>query len=485
MKLSDINLNRIKKLISSAAGESEKIATEVKNLLEKLDKEFFDYLESSEKMLLNVLEGKQPTTVSTGRLQHGAFRYLLKIAIDELIDKKMLSGVELTVAEALKIVIGLEAIVITDEVWKKYEKLVQETGGYVGEDGTIYGFNKYEQLDWEWAVAGLYYVFTLVGVLKKAEFVKQTNDKGIQVTQDVVKIAVVGDWGTGPYKNADGVEASTLVMKNLASHNPDYTIHLGDTYYAGTSKEDDVFNNEEIDNLINVWNSGSDNNFALNSNHEMYSGGVGLFHEALNAKFTSKFTLQNGASYFALVHEKWVIFGLDSAYYDQSWLIMDGALTDYDQINFMKGIDVTNKKVIVMTHHNALKNPGTTRLPLWDDMNKALGNKDPDFWYWGHLHNGIAYTSEANANKAIVRCIGHGGIPFAKATGLYQDDGSKTGANNKEIAYYSGENLPIQKGVMHKLAPNGFGILTISGKSLKEEFFNQDGKSEWSQTHDF
>ena len=60
----------------------------------------------------------------------------------------------------------------------------------------------------------------------------------------------------------------------MALLQPHLTIHLGDVYYAGTETEEQQL-------LVNLWPSGSMGALALNSNHEMYSGGTPYFNVAL------------------------------------------------------------------------------------------------------------------------------------------------------------------------------------------------------------
>ena len=75
--------------------------------------------------------------------------------------------------------------------------------------------------------------------------------------------------------------------------------HLGDVYYAGT--EDEVNERFSDDWPKNV----SEHSWALNSNHEMYSGGYGYFKITLK-KFGQP------ASYFCLRNSNWQIIGLDT-----------------------------------------------------------------------------------------------------------------------------------------------------------------------------
>src|SRR5262245_25114594 len=123
------------------------------------------------------------------------------------------------------------------------------------------------------------------------------DKRGIFPMDPQCKIALVGDWGRGAVKLAPlrphsggerGTESAYHVMDQVRDvQKPDITIHLGDIYYSGQVDE------------VNEYFLGQDDwyratrSFALNANHEMYSGGVGYFEHVLPA-------LGQQASYFAL-----------------------------------------------------------------------------------------------------------------------------------------------------------------------------------------
>jgi hypothetical protein len=233
---------------------------------------------------------------------------------------------------------------------------------------------------------------------------------------------------------------------------------------------------------MDSWISGSQGSFMLNSNHEMYSGAQGYFGKGLKA---APFTLQKNTSYFAIQSDKWIVIGLDTAYYDKSQLFMNGALTDDGQINFIKSLDITNKKVIMLTHHNPtnIEGTGLGKLILWPQVISALG-KPPDFWYWGHIHNGIVYSDQSfpAQNGVKAPCAGHGAIPFGVAYGLQNPDGS----NKPSIEYFSHELLSTAFGntdaQQTNRVLNGFAMLTLKPDSITEEFIDQTGIVRWSQT---
>lgn len=102
----------------------------------------------------------------------------------------------------------------------------------------------------------------------KRKFIKHTSatDFRFQLTENA-RIAIVGDWGGG---NA-AAQAVAKQIKNL-NPAPDHIIHLGDVYYAGTPSE-------VKEHFLAYWPTPRQpaSSFALNSNHEMYSGGYGYF----------------------------------------------------------------------------------------------------------------------------------------------------------------------------------------------------------------
>src|SRR5258705_435202 len=127
-------------------------------------------------------------------------------------------------------------------------------------------------------------------------FKRYRTGNGIFKIPDSVTVGLAADWGTG-------TGPAYKVAKWLKYREPAVTIHMGDVYFSGTSEEyQDWFLGEED------WPHGSQSTFAMNANHEMYSGGDGYFETALAA-------LNQEASYFCLENRYWRILGLDSGYY--------------------------------------------------------------------------------------------------------------------------------------------------------------------------
>jgi hypothetical protein len=347
--------------------------------------------------------------------------------------------------------------------------------GLIAADGTWISENTYGALEPLWAIAvGSYRVTYANGDL--APFTQTPATVALQGASDSqVVIALVGDWGTG---NADGYPAAS-VMNAITSVNPDYIIHLGDVYYAGSPSE-------ETSNLIDVWpTSYSGKTFTLNSNHEMYSGARGYYKALGNPIFSA----QAATSYFALQYGGWTIVGLDSASWSSSPLGMCGGISSSDaepgsaaQATWLNGQGLSPQSTIVLSHHNPITYDGSALMTddLGDDLwaqvtGPGALNGAPAAWYWGHVHNGIVYPyPNALLGATYGRCLGHGALPFGKAWGLAALPSSQVQAYADTANGDAPDSYPW---VM-----NGFVILTITKEGVvTETFYDQDGSvSAWA-----
>lgn len=331
--------------------------------------------------------------------------------------------------------------------------------GLVAGDGTLYSEIKYAQMDPDWLWALLDYLITRY--IKKSPLPFKVPPHPVPLDDNgtgQVTVGIIGDWGTGDAL-ADQVMAQLMAMK------PDYVIHLGDVYYAGTGG-DYLPPSEEQDNFLAHWPDTqklkAGNSFTLNSNHEMYSNAEGYFQTALA---DPRFAQQAGASCFALQYAGWTLLGLDSAYYSTDTLYMLGALggTAGQQGQWMKTLGLSPDQCIVFTHHTGLDYQG--ELPaapgLWSELNGLLGG-DPAAWYWGHIHNAMVYPPP-QGHTTLARCVGHGAIPFGAAWGL----------EGLGLPYYAHTPLP---GHPPQVA-NGFAMLTLKAGGQVDEAFYELGTS--------
>lgn len=289
----------------------------------------------------------------------------------------------------------------------------------------------------------------------------------IQTINDNATFVLVGDYGTGNFGSGDS--PSTKISKFIPSLNPDYAIHLGDVYYAGT-------NPEETSNLLAYWPRGSKASFTLNSNHEMYSGASPYFNTAIGSPIFN--TLQSPWSFFALENSDWIIVGLDLAYYSSGLqLYMSGTLgSDNNQTQFLQQVAARNKKTIVLTHHNPIPIGGLNRAPQKGDegyqlyadvMNAFAGDQAPVYWYYGHKHVGAAYNPLPDT-KMLCRCLGHGALPAGVASDL-------TNSTNVEWFEKCNAGDPDDKLRIY----NGFVHLELNGPDLTEIFYDETGRVAW------
>lgn len=418
-----------------------------------------------------------------------AFEILLTLTSD-------LSAIEMTEAEYLTLM------------------ALAKAPGLVGNDGTIFGEARYEQLDTKWMIAMLNYVLNLVHPediyqpfphpkLQPLALSPKAPGPGKPANQEPV-LGVIGDWGGGKYqengKNGSVVSSPAMrVIADVQEQAIDYLIHLGDTYYAGTadSRLGPDSAHEEQDNLVDLWpDQGDGRNFTLNSNHEMYGAGKGIFGTALTQ--SEYFKAQNGASVFALEYpiqssggaggQSWLVLGLDSAYYSDTKngikMYMEGAIgtegflsidRHREQMDMISDVCAGHQgPVMVMTHHNPCDTITAETNILYEQVCKAIG-APPALWYWGHVHNGIVYdrmiTGEATYSATRSRCCGHGAVPFGPAWGL-EDEQVKD-----NIAYYAHCHDPEFADDVPRVK-NGYALVTLHQDGGFTESFYEVGDTE-------
>lgn len=425
------------------------------------------YLQESELMFIDFMKDKNEPVV--GNIEYGPALYLLHQLPAEVV-------------YILVHKMGMPPTKIKTTDWEIWMKDVKDGPGVVAGDGTLYLEKPYAQLDFGWIESWVYYLHYKHEKSKDAKFGKTpvtTNVTG----QPNLTIAIIGDWGTGNrYSDETFAPPSQLVKTAVMALNPapDITLHLGDVYYAGKP-------NEEQNKLLKLFPKSKLANFTLNSNHEMYDGANGYFNMALSNSLFQK--TQNNTSYFAVTFGNWVIIGLDTAYYDSSKMYMDGALYDAAQIKFIKDLKISStQKIILMTHHTGLSADGKSltpptfdgtniKKPLFTQVVNALG-RCPDYWYYGHIHNGIVYNNLSKAGKykcpsgasPQLRCVGHAAIPFGKGNALFT--GNK---NNPEITYFAQTKMvntsPTPSNFLKARVQNGFAVIKLTATGITETFY--------------
>ena len=340
------------------------------------------------------------------------------------------------------------------------------TGGKLVSPLDVVGFEQYDILDVGWIKSFLNYLTS-----KRVDFPTHLQlpptTRTISWMPEHVTLAIAGDWGTG-------TEPALSIGGYIAQRNPDYTIHLGDVYYSGLPEE-------ESSKLVELWPAGSRGSLTLNSNHEMYAGGHGYFGVALRDR---KFALQNGLSYFALQNRNWMIIGLDTAYFaDTSALYQVGYLASGEtngtvQLDWFRGMIQyaahADMNVIILTHHDGFDiDPYANTVTfknLFDTMTRELQGVKRWWWYWGHVHAGIAYQSiTSNQSTVYPRCIGHGGIPWEPFPDL-----KSIHLNDQRVNVEWAEVRTVTDSKGNQRALNGYLMVTLDGDNITEKLYDEN-----------
>ena len=235
-------------------------------------------------------------------------------------------------------------------------------------------------------------------------------------------IALLADWG------GDNPAAKAVASVVERANPNNITIHLGDIYYGGTKVECETF--------LRLWPIQTDSqnpgaaftpgrSYALNGNHEMYSGGESYFNVVLPA-------FGQPQPFFCLQNDYWRLIGLDTAY-AQGSLRMDGADSAGISrqwswlINLLKLND--GRANILLTHHQ----PVSAHSPeyraskrLRDDIAALIKENgvSPSAifgWFFGHEHRAAIYDDKHTDYNA--RLIGSGCIPHLRQAETTCDPG--------------------------------------------------------------
>lgn len=281
---------------------------------------------------------------------------------------------------------------------------------------------------------------------------------GIYPMDDRCLIALAADWGSG-------TESAYRVGKLIADARPDCTIHMGDVYYSGTERE---FNDYFLP--TDAWPRGARRTFALNGNHEMYSGGDGYFGAALPA-------LNQEASYFCLENANWRVVALDTGYYAKTFPFLElfdtnliklhrATRTWLEDVVFRDRAD--RRPAVLLTHHNWFS--------AFDSEYRRIGRQLAPYlsrvvlWFWGHEHRFAGYAPFGfDGGTVRARCIGHGGMPIELGKAPRRERGlvfSDERVDPRATAEVGGED---------QLGYCGFAMLRFDGPTLSVRYLDDTG----------
>lgn len=326
----------------------------------------------------------------------------------------------------------------------------------VTDSGALVGVQKYEMFDPGWLETLAEYLAH--AIRKMPDLASPPAPIAIP---DKTSLAIAGDWGTGYWE--DDATAAKRVAGLMTT--ADYTIHIGDTYYAGTEHQIEK-------HLTEKWPTpalppGNGNRLAIPGNHEMYTKG-----KAYLGFVRERCPLQQGASYFALSNAHWLVLALDTAHYAKK-MYLHGTLGPLGnpQLEFLEQQLAArgNRRVMLFTHHPPydLTGPGSPR-PLQDEV---LQRFTPDYWAWGHLHNSAVYHDAGAPFRG--RLIGHGAIPYGVACEL---EGKVKFYENVLVA--DSKLIPPDAKYPNRVL-NGFLRLDLDGAEFTEALIAEDGQQRW------
>jgi len=188
-----------------------------------------------------------------------------------------------------------------------------------------------------------------------------------------VRIGVLADWSTG-------TPAAHHILKLFSEQKPDVVVHLGDTYYSGTPRE-------QMDFMVNPMraqfppqgNSSASTSvpfYAIPGNHDYFSGGLGFYHAIHTLGYQE-------ASYFCLRNSRWQILALDTGLVDNNVLGSLMPVLSDDQLAWaLFQLDEGERrglKTILMSHHQFFSRSESVGKAT-DALGQALSVPDRKFF---------------------------------------------------------------------------------------------------------
>jgi hypothetical protein len=300
---------------------------------------------------------------------------------------------------------------------------------------------------------------------------RETND-GRETT-----IALLSDWASD---TPESVNVASMVGP------VDYSIHLGDTYYVGNSKEiADNFN----DTFGAPWPYGSRGSFAMLGNHEMYSSGKSYFTELLPYMgiYAGPGRMQRQeASFFCLENDHWRVIGLDTGYTSLTgwfgWMPNPSMRLREEQLAWLRDtvrLGDDHRGIIFLSHHQPVSAFDKKEFRgFLAQLDNLLAKDRTVLWFCGHEHALALYGQNSFGEKlnGFTRCIGNGGMPVEIGHLVPKSPEADHPANRGLVLYDQrtrnviGGNIP--------LGHNGFALLRLQQENLHVDYYDDAAGSE-------
>lgn len=237
------------------------------------------------------------------------------------------------------------------------------------------------------------------------------NEAATAALANKSRLVLVSDWGTG---QLDAERVAKQMRPWITDTDREvHVVHLGDTYYSGLEQE-------QRDHVLRLWpvEKGEEDrirSWALNGNHDMYSGGRGYFDILLGDQRFGRQRAGNGVptSWFALQSDGWNVIGLDTAWNDNLPLGWAQGHLEGGQADLVAArAKDPDRKLLLLSHHQLFTvvdedlNVGEH---IQRELQPTLDGEGVDVWFWGHEHDCVAYEPHLGVRAA--RAIGHGAVP--------------------------------------------------------------------------
>ena len=305
-----------------------------------------------------------------------------------------------------------------------------------------------------------------------------TGETGVHnvVAKPSVSIAITSDWATD-------TPDSFAIARRIKEHGPDYTIHVGDTYYVGAPSE--IQSNFTLDGA--PWVRGNSGSFAVLGNHEMYARGVAFFRcllPTLGVRDKNGIYLGQHAGYFCLQNESWRILGLDTGYHSSGTPIIEfipgfapDCRFDKTQMDWLTNVvrlgDPSDKRgLLILTHHQpitAFDKETEYRQPV-QQLASLIGSEKSVLWLWGHEHK-LAFYGKLQLDKGPTvhgRCIGSGGTPIDIRSKSFNRNPRKKG-----YSYLVAADTRPQKTLNNtSLGYNAYAVVNLNGSDLSIGYYD-------------
>ena len=283
---------------------------------------------------------------------------------------------------------------------------------------------------------------------------------------DTCRIALAADWGTGLY----GAPKIADQMRKVGGY--ELLMHLGDVYYSGTEQE-------VQERFLDIWpRDAGKRTIAVNSNHEMYSGGFGYFKLALPA-------IGQKSSYLAFENKHWLFVILDTAYVDHD---MDNEQVAWLNLVLKQSREANGnvaKKLVLFSHQQPYSRLDSQGPKLQNALRHLLTARAITAWYWGHEHQCVIYDKHTEFGL-LGRCLGNGGIPEVRKSEVKNAPTEKSleGVMWKRLEAtkdcprclaLDGPNPDIA-GETEKFVPHGYMTLELNGAKLTERVHLANGR---------